>query len=204
MKAFNDYKDIKGYSENGGNRLPAGGYVVKVENVRYEDGQNGNSDRLVLAFDIAEGDQKGFFKNQFENNTSEDKKWKGVTNIYLPKDDGSEQDGWTKRRFKSIIEAFEASNKGYSWDWDETKLKGKIVGGLFVDTFTVIEGREICYTSLDAKNIRSVEFIKNGNYELKPILKNGATGTVSVSNKPQTDADGFMNIPDNAPEEIPF
>ena len=76
MKQFNDYNETQSYSTS--EKLPVGGYVLKIANVRYEEGQNGNSDRIVFMFDIEEGDYRGFFKKQFDAQTTEDKKWKGT------------------------------------------------------------------------------------------------------------------------------
>ena len=198
MKQFNGYAETQSYSTS--EKLPVGGYVLKIANVRYEEGQNGNSDRIVFMFDIEEGDYRGFFKKQFDAQTTEDKKWKGTVAVYVPKDDGTEQDGWTKRTFKTIMENIEASNPGYSWNWDENSLKGKLIGGLFADTYTLIDGKEIKYVSLVPKNIRNVDCIRKGNYKLPdPIKKNGATGSVSTTNS--TD---FVNVADGAGEEIPF
>ena len=200
MKKFNDYETTQSYSNS--EKLPVGGYVLKVANVRYEEGQNGNSDRIQLMFDIAEGDQKDFFRKQYDSQTSEDKKWKGTVAIYVPTDDGSERDGWTKKSFKTIMENFEASNPGYKWNWDENSLKGKLIGGIFVDTYSVIDGKEIKYISLVPKNIRTVDCIRNGNFKMPEVIyKNGATG--NVSNNTSTN-NSFVNIPDGAKEEIPF
>ena len=201
MKRFNDYETTQSYSAS--EKLPVGGYVLKIENVRYEEGQNGNSDRIQMMFDIAEGEQKGFFRKQYDSQTSEDKKWKGTVAIYVPKDDGPEQDGWTKKSFKTIMENFEASNPGYSWNWDENSLKGKLIGGIFADTYSVIDGKEIKYVSLVARNLRTVDCIRSGNFKMpEPIKKNGATGNVtSASTNSSTD---FMSIPSGAKEEIPF
>ena len=200
MKKFNDYETTQSYSNS--EKLPVGGYVLKIANVRYEEGQNGASDRIQLMFDIAEGDQKDFFRKQYESQTSEDKKWKGTVAIYVPTDDGSEKDGWTKKSFKTIMENFEASNAGYKWNWDENSLKGKIIGGIFVDTYSVIDGKEIKYISLAPKNIRTVDCIRSGNYKMpEAIYKNGATGNVSSSTNTNN---SFVNIPDGAKEEIPF
>lgn len=198
MKKFNDYETTQSYSAS--EKLPVGGYVLKVINVRYEEGQNDNSDRIVLMFDVEEGDYKGFFKKQYDSQTSEDKKWKGTVAIYVPKDDGTEKDGWTKKSFKTIMENFELSNTGYKWNWDENSLKEKLIGGLFADTYTVIDGKEIKYVSLAPKNIRNVDYIRKGDYAMPdPIKKNGARGIVNAP-----DSNKFINIPDGTAEEIPF
>lgn len=200
MKKFNDYETTQSYSNS--EKLPVGGYVLKIANVRYEEGQNGASDRIQLMFDIAEGEQKDFFRKQYESQTSEDKKWKGTVAIYVPTDDGSEKDGWTKKSFKTIMENFEASNPGYTWNWDENSLKGKLIGGIFVDTYSVIDGKEVKFVSLVAKNLRTADYIRSGNYKMpEAIYKNGATGNVSNSNNT---SNSFVNIPNGLKEEIPF
>lgn len=197
MKSFSDYKDIvvaKGSSE----KLPAGGYVLKIMNVRYENGQNGASDRIVLMFDVAEGEQKDFFKKQYEGNTNEDKKWKGTVNIYVPTDDGSESDKWTKQTFKRYMEAVEDSNPGYNWNWDENTLKGKLIGGVFGEIKTVIENREVTYTQM--RYAASADSIRKGTFKI-PELKVKGSATNSATSAP-TAQDSFMVVTEDA--EIPF
>lgn len=194
MKKFNDYETTQSYSNS--EKLPVGGYVLKVANVRYEEGQNGNSDRIQLMFDIAEGEQKDFFRKQYDAQTSEDKKWKGTMSIYVPKDDGSEQDTWTKRRFKTIMEAFEASNPSYAWNWDENSLKGKLIGGVFGEIKTVIDGKDITYVGM--RYTITADDVRKGNFKIPDIqYKNGATANSGKK-------DDFMSIPKGSEEEIPF
>lgn len=201
MKAFNNYNEAaKAASYQGGEKLPAGAYVCKVKGVRYEDGTNGNSDRIAIQFDIAEGDYKDFFKNQYENNTNEDKKYKGIVRIYVPVDDGSEKDDWTKRSFAGWTTSFEASNKGYAWDWDESKWKNKLVGIVFGETGTVIEGKERVYT--EARFAIPVDDVRSGKApQAKFKAKNGYGSNPSAAAPSDT---SFMNIPDSLEEEIPF
>ena len=98
------------------------------------------------------------------------------------------------------MENFETSNSEYKWNWDENSLKGKLIGGLFADTYTVIDGKEIKYVSLVPKNIRNIEYIRKGNYAMPdPIKKNGARGIVNAPNSNE-----FTNVPDGTAEEIPF
>lgn len=193
MKKFNDYETTQSYSNS--EKLPVGGYVLKVANVRYEEGQNGNSDRIQLMFDIAEGEQKDFFRKQYESQTSEDKKWKGTASIYVPKDDGSEQDSWTKRRFKTIMETFEESNSGYKWNWDEDSLKGKLIGGIFGEIKTVIDGKSITYVGF--RFFAKSSDIKNGSYKVPEIL---VKSNAAIANKDTS----FVNVANGLAEEIPF
>ena len=206
MKQFNNWEKAKENARHigGSAQLPVGGYVAKIKDVRYENGENGNSDRIVIAFDITEGDYKDFFQKQFEANTSEDKKWKGKATIYCPKDDGSEKDQWTQNAFMRWVNALEDSNKGYVWDWNESKWKGLTVGLIYGETGTVIEGREIVYT--EVHNPAAVEEIRNNTFKAPKLKKkNGFTGDGSgTSNNSTTSDNGFVNIPEGQLEELPF
>lgn len=201
MKQFNGYSEAKEAAQyTGGMKLPAGGYVCKVMAVRYEE--NSWGDRIILQFDIVEGEQKEFFKKQYEANTQEDKKWKGIARINIPKDDGTEQDGWTKNNFARWTNAFEESNSGYTWDWYENKWKDKLVGIVFGETGTVIDGKEVVFT--EARSADSVQNIRDGKfYEQKFKAKNGWTGTKTNNATTGKETD-FMSIADGAEEEIPF
>ena len=197
MKQFTNYNEAKKQAQAANNtKLPAGAYVCKIMGVRYEEGQDGFSDRIILQFDVIEGEYKDYFKNQYEANTSEDRKWKGTVRIYVPNDDGSEKDGWTKRAFAGWIDAVEKSNSGYSWGWDENTLKNKILGIVFGETGTVINGRNVVYTEprfgIEADKVRSGKAPA-----AKFKTKNGYSATATTD-------DGFMTVTDGLSEEIPF
>lgn len=204
MKKFNGYDDAKKAAQYAGSaKLPAGAYVAKIEAVKYESMTWG--DVITVRFDIAEGEFKGFFAEQFKNNTSEDKKWKGTARISVPKDDGSEKDGWTKNAFARWTDAFEKSNKGYTWDWDESKWKGLMVGLVYRNAGNVIDGREVTYT--EVAFACDVDTVRSGNApEAKFKAKNGYTGNGSASNGGSSSgsSEGWMNVSDSAEEEIPF
>ena len=127
IKKFADYDKTTSYRER--EQLPRGGYVLMILGARVQENQYGQS--VKIAFDIAEGEYKGFFQRKYDGDTREDKKWPGTMMLPVPSDDGSERDKWEKRRFKTFIEALEDSNDGFRFDWDETKLKGLTVGMVF-------------------------------------------------------------------------
>lgn len=200
MKPISNYEHVRGY-ENSASQLPVGGYVLKITGVRYETGQNGNSDRIVVAFDVNEGEYAGFFKKRFDSDQNEDKKWKGTTNLYVPKEDGSEQDEWTMRKFKTFTNALEDSNSGYKWDWEESKWKGLLIGGVFGEVHTLIDGRQAQFTTF--KSSCSTETIRKGEFKIPKVqYKNGASAN-PVNLSPSAASEDFMQIPDGA-EEIPF
>ena len=201
MKPINNYEKYQAY-DNNTSQLPVGGYVFRISAVRYEQGQNGSSDRIVVAFDVAEGEFAGFFKKKFDADQNEDKKWKGTTTLYIPREDGSEQDNWTIRKLKTFTNALEDSNPNYKWDWDENKWKGLMIGGVFGEIYTVINGKQIKYTAF--KTACSVGDIHAGKFRIpKPQYKNGAKpeGTAAA---PQADSEGFMNISSDNLEDVPF
>ena len=161
IKKFGGYEPKK---SSGGAReiLPAGGYVAKIVDAKVEETQYG--DRLIVAFDIAEGDYREFFKKDFDGNTNEDRKWRGVYRLNIPADDGSEQDGWRKRSFNNFAFAVENSNSGYTFDWDEKKLKGKLFGVLFRNKEWAFNGRSGWTT--EACSATDAQAIRDGKYKV--------------------------------------
>lgn len=110
-------------------KLPVGAYVCKVKQAKVQE--NAYGDQLVIAYDIAEGDYKEFYNRDFQQNPNPEKKWRGVIRVWIPKDDNSEKDETTKRMFKGMVTAFEDSNPGYKWNWDESTLANKMIGVIY-------------------------------------------------------------------------
>lgn len=200
MKQFNGFDEAKEAAKfTGSERLPIGAYVCQIKNVQYVQGENGKSDRIDVLFDVIEGDYKDFFKKKYDADESEDKKWKGRKTIYVPLDDGSEEDGWTKNSFAKWVNSFEDSNDGYKWDWKEDKWKGLKVGIVFGETGTVIDNREILFT--EPRFATSVDKVRNGSApKAKFVAKKGYTGTKSDNSGSET----WMKVPEGKEEEIPF
>jgi len=114
--------------------LPKGAYAIKIMGAKeeiYKDKSGREFSKLAISFDIAEGEYKDFYANQWRSQTQEDKKWKGVYRIYCPKDDGTPEDARTQSNFKAFIDSVEGSNSGYHWDWNPNTLKDKAVGCIF-------------------------------------------------------------------------
>lgn len=159
---------------------------------------NSRGEYLMIAADIYEGDYIQFFTREYKNQQSEDKKWHNNYLLSIPADDGTEQDGWTKRRFKTFTEALEDSNEGYHFDWDEQKFKGKLVGGLFNEREWEAQDGQI-RRSINWGGVCSVEKIRSGSYTLpKDRLIDRGYQT------PATNSDGFMSLPEGFEDEPPF
>ncbi|WP_099206208.1 hypothetical protein [Scatolibacter rhodanostii] len=193
MKAFSNYEETKTYVERP--MLPVGAYpiIIKVaEEKTYPTKDGSDFSRFEISFDICDGEFKDFFADDYRAQTQEDKKWKGVLRQYLPKDDGSEKDEWTKRSFKTLITAIEESNAKFHWDWDEKKLKGLKVACLFRNEEWEYEGK----TGWKAQPFKfiSMEQFTKGEYKVpkdKPL-----------ANKPAPAE--FQEISNLTDEDLPF
>lgn len=190
MQKFKGYEAKKSGSAK--ETLPAGGYVCQIQGARVEQYNNGFSS-LVLAIDVVEGEYAGIWKKDFDNNPNEDKKWRGTFRISIPKDDGTESDNWTKRTFNNAMWAIEQSNPGFTWDWDERKLKGKKIGVLYRNKEW--EFKDNTGWTTEAAGAESIDNIRNGKFKMlkdKP-LKNKT---------PQVQKPTFTDVEDDG--ELPF
>ena len=191
MKAFGGYEKVRALSER--EQLPPDGYVCRIMGARevtYQ-GREGAFSRLEISLDIAEGEHTGYYADDYKAQSGEDRRWRGVLRLYVPSDDGSERDEFSKRRFKGAMEAVEDSNPGYRWDWNEAGLKGKVVGCLFRREEWEWDGRTGWSTRpfkfLDAALVRERRFRVP---EDRPLP--GAASSLSVSDLKESD------------EELPF
>ena len=203
----NNWNEVKEFTDRP--KLTLGAYVCKVKKAVVQGTDYG--DQLCLLFDIIEGDFKNYFDNDFKANQNQDKKWKGVLRQWLPKDDGSDKDEWTKSSFKGMVTAFEKSNPGYQFDWNEASLVGKMVGILF-------RNEEWEYNNQTGWAVRpfkaiSVDSVRSGDVTLpkdKPLKKSDsipAYGIPHYESAPSTGSYGnyanFAELEDDD-GELPF
>lgn len=164
IKKFNDYDNIQVFE--GGPQLEPGGYELKIIGAKVE--QFDNCEIMKVAFDIVNNEQyAGFYKQRFESAKAQnpDAKWSGVFDVFIPKDDGSELDGYTKQAFKRFITSVEHSNDGYTWNWNESSLKGKTFGGVFGrEEFKTKEGN--FKFAVKCRFPRSVDSIRSGDFTI--------------------------------------
>ena len=180
MKKLSNWNDVKAAGERV--KLPAGGYEAKIINAKVVsyDGSNGSYERLEIAVDITAGEYKDYYKQDFDSNTRDDKKWRGVARFYVPTDDGSEKDEYTKSVLKSVTDALEDSNKGYHWDWDETSLKGLKVGILVRDKEYEVDGKH--GFSPEIFRFTDINRIREGKFTVpKQKLLKGSSGTSAAA-----------------------
>jgi len=195
IKKFGDYEKTMTYSDN--EQLPRGGYVCKILNVSQI-----SETALKLSFDIAEGEYKDYYLKRYKANKNEDKKWSGTTLLYLPVDDGSESDGWTKKRFKTFTTALEDSNPGYHFDWDERKFIKKMIGFVFnYREFTGNDGAAHMTPNVAAST--SIEKIRSGGFTI-PKDRMQETPMVAPTMPTAAPSDTDFVIPDGVDDEVPW
>ena len=168
IKRPNNWDNVQIFSDRP--KLPVGAYVCRIKKASVQN--NGYGDKLCVLFDIEDGEYSGYFSEEFKANQREDKKWKGVLRQFIPKDDGSDKDEWTKSAFKGLITSIENSNRGYTWNWDETTLSGKLVGIIFRNEEWEYNGK----TGWAVRPFRatSVDTVQDGTYTIpadKPLKK---------------------------------
>lgn len=194
MKKFSkfDTAEIKkgGFYE----ALPKNGYVIRILRAEENPNKDGNGSHIKIAFDIAEGEYKDFYKKLFDGNTNEDKKWPydGTFTISVPADDSPQ---WLINNFGTFVAALEDSNPGYTFDWDETKWKGLVVGSLFRNEQSEYNGN--IYDHVRPYWFREASAIRSGKFGRLPKDK--------LINKPVSNTDnGFMDVPAGSDDEFPF
>jgi hypothetical protein len=182
MKPINNYESVQASSGEFA-RPTAGGYICKIVDV--EDvpmNAQGKGDYLRIEYDIADGELKGYYKEQFD-------RWGGNWNASFIRSYKEKALGMLKH-FTNCIEQ---SNAGYEWDWNEKGLIGKAVGLVLGEEEYRNSAGEI-KIKLVVKDIKTVEDIKNGNFKI-PAIKKLAT---EIKTRPAE----FSAVPDL--DDLPF
>ena len=188
MQAYNDWDDIQESEVGESKTLPADGYVTKILGVRITTSRAGN-EMIELMIDIAEGDFVDFFKQKYEFKKQYDPsvKWSCVFRQLTR--------GNSAKYFKNLILNIERSNKGYNFkasNFDESTLKGKLIGFVFRDEEYNYNGHQ----GFTAKPFisKTVDDIRSGNFKLADRLL--ITPEKNIDSKANNDNDiDNMEIP---------
>ena len=138
--------------------LELGGHVCKVTGVKLEYTPNTNKEVLVLAFDIAEGEQAGYYQRRYDEDVKNNKqaKWKGIYRQFTQ--------GNSTPYFKGMIENIEKSHEGFNFvkaGFDEKSLVGKLFGGVFGREQYKNQEGELKWAT-KCMSIRTVEKVREG------------------------------------------
>ena len=183
-------------------RLAPGGYICAIKDVK----NVAEKEYLEIQFDIVKGDEKGYFQKQYDNDTRANKKWPSGGTMRRYYGENSES------FFKGFITSIEKSNKNFTWNWDETKLKNKYFGAVIGEKEYVNQkgGKSI---ASNVVAIHSVETIENGDFEVPKLKTLDTTKTSNQSAKPEfkspfDDDDSLDNVDTGSPfdddEASPF
>lgn len=197
MNNYNFLKPI-GYEEaqvrQNRPHLNVGGYVCKIVKVILKMTRT-NLPMLELYFDIAEGDNKGFFQNDY-NLQTDDKKWRGVYRMFLPNPEDYEKnkDRYNANvgRYKTLITCIEKSNKGFTYNFQEASLVNKLVGVIFGLEEWEYMGKQ--GYSVKPRFIRSVDTIRSGDFKV-PKPKNLKNSSYSEDEEKEDDNSQNTKLP---------
>ena len=125
MKVIDNWEEVEAKGMEDFKSLPIGAYECIIREAKVYKNPNTEKESFRVQVDIASGDYKGYFQQRYDNNTRSDKTWDNNSTRYLA------FQGDNVSYFKGFITCVENSNPGYKWDWDETKLKGKKICGVY-------------------------------------------------------------------------
>ena len=161
-----------------GSRLTPGGYVLVIQEV--ED--NPSREQLTVTYDVAEGDSKGHYSDDFGLSN----KWAHQTKVtYSDK---------AARFFKVFLDALEASNPTFDtarWEQlcDEQQFVGLLVGCVFQERlYTGRDGKD--KTALRAYEFKPANDIRAGRFEVPDPMDDrtgGAPASTSAGDGVYTD-----------------
>lgn len=177
MEKINNWDDVKASGDF--EKLPAGGYVIRILEV--EDVPD--KKYLQVIYDIAEGTEKGRFSGEW-----------GAEHPFAHRFVRSYKNE-AAGMFKAFINAVEASNEGYTWNWKEQTLVGKILG--------VVIGYEEYNTTMGTvsqrtyiRSVKSADDIRAGKYVTPEVKRLKA-----AVETPESPVPGFSEL--NA-DDMPF
>ena len=167
---------------------PVGAYVAEIKGVRLVEANEKNPrDTIELMIEITDGEYAGRymdFYNEQKNRFGDDAKYKGVFRLTSPLE-GDED--WRKRTFEGNLWCVEQSNPGYTWDWDEKKLKGKKVGISVRKRLYSYNGKDKETTEIG--RFETVDDVKAG--KCKPMKDRDQRSSDSSAS---TASDGFTEV----------
>lgn len=177
-------------------QLPKGAYVIEIKGAREDINRNGSGSHLTIAFDIAEGEYKGFYQRQYDNSTNEDKRWPRDATFYLSvPSDNSKPFVW--ENWNTFFADLEDSNNGFVFKGDVKSIKGKLIGGKFYLEQTEYNGN--IYDHIRLRWTCVANDVRTGNPGAMPKDK-----LIERSSAMPTSDTDFMTVPEGSEEALPF
>ena len=162
MPGYDEAQALTGEFES----IEPGGYICKIINAK-EEMSKSNKKMLVIAFDIAEGEHKDFYKRRYDELCKQNKdlntkvKWPN-NGVYRQMLEGENATSY----LKGLMTSLEESNEKFKWDWDEKKLVGLLFGGIFgkEEYQNQTTGEYKMATKL--RFVRTIKAVKEGKFDI--------------------------------------
>ena len=198
MEPIKDFDKVEAKGMDDFRGLPIGAYECVIKDARLNHNEETGKNTLKISIDIASGEYKDYFLKAYETDTRIDRKWNNNAVRYLA------YEGDNVSYFKGFITTIENSNVGYTWDWDETKLKGKKVCGEFqYEEYEKQDGTRGIKVRLS--KFRSLDKLKD--IEVSDSIKMLDGSYVSYDDYMERKEDKFADFKDSVeinPDSLPF
>ena len=181
--------------------LELGGHEIVILDAREHKSEFSGNISLKISVDISGNDkQKGFFKKQYDENTSADKKWPTGAVKYCSLKD--EQLGY----LKGFITSLEKSNPGFKFNkkgtWEQLKNL-KLAGQFGLEEYKKQDGtigtatKLVQFRSLDKLNEIKIPKVKKLDGSLVEYEDYKETKTVKNNSNPFGELNDLVEITDN-------
>lgn len=191
-----DWNKVEAYSGSSKpKKLPTGGYILKIIGAKISRTSNGKA-KIVLAFDIDEGEYKGYFADylKYDQGFRPDAKTRGIYDMFYPdKGNGSEDDlakfEKSLATLKGAVTAINESNPNspkidVQNQFTLDSFVGKRVGGIFGDVEWRMNGKS--GMSAKCRWFTNIENIRTNNFTIpEPKYQSNST-TPQVSSLADT------------------
>lgn len=189
MEKINNWDEVEAKGMEDFRTLPIGAYECVIKEAEEYTSEQSRKTSFRVAVDIATGDYKDYYQNRFDNNTNDNKKWDNNATRYLA------FEGDNVAYFKGFITCVENSNPGYKWDWDETKLVGKKICGVFqYEEYENQEGKKGLKVRLT--KFRSLDKMKDIRVSDSIRLLDGSYVDYSEYNGQESSSNPFQGMED--------
>lgn len=164
MEKINNWNEVEAKGMEDFKALPIGAYECIIKEAEVHKNPETEKESFKVAVDIATGEYKDYFQKRYDNNNNSNKKWDNNATRYLA------FQGDNVAYFKGFITCVENSNVGYTWNWDETTLKGKKICGVFqYEEYEKQDGSKAVKVRLN--KFRSLEKMKEAQENLSDSVR---------------------------------
>jgi len=186
MEKINDWEKVEAKGMEDFKALPIGAYECVIKEANVHKSETSGKESFRVAVDIASGEYKDYYQNRYDSNNNANKKWDNNATRYLA------FQGDNVAYFKGFITSVENSNVGYTWDWDETKLVGKKICGVFqYEEYENQEGKKGVKVRLT--KFRSLDKIKEIEVSDSVRLLNGSYMSIDDYNQQKNNSTSPFN-----------